>query len=192
MSSLPPTPLIAASTATARSTFVTVLAWLSIVIAGAATFMSMMQAAVFWFLFRDRPSMPNHGWPGQDQLPVVLQFLFSHPEIFFVVFWSLSLLTLIASIGLLRRKNWARLYFIALLILGIVWEIGGLWVQHQMLAVAPSYMKDAPVDFPKAFEAFEMVISIGSIVFAIAVTVLCAWLLKRLLSRAVRAEFNAL
>ena len=192
MSSLPPSPIEVVAWARARSTFITVLAWVSIVLSSFATLIALMQAAMFFFLFRDKLSIPNRGWPGQEQLPAFLQFIFSHPEVFFVTFWSLTVLTFIAAIGLLRRKNWARLYFIVVLIFGIVWEVGGLWVQHKMLAVVPATMRAAPADFAKEFEIAGTVISVGTTVFAIAVAALFGWLIKRLLSRAVRAEFHAL
>jgi hypothetical protein len=174
-----------------RSTFITVLAWLSIAGSGFVTFISLMQAAMFFLLFRDKFPIANREWPGHEQLPAFVQFLFSHPELFFATFWSLALLTLVASIGLLRRKNWARLYFIAVLALGCVWNLGGIWVQRQMLSTMPTSMRGAPAEFARNFELMGTIISIGTTIMAIAITILFVWLIKRLLSPAIRAEFDA-
>lgn len=174
-----------------RSTFITVLAWLSIAGSGFMTFISLMQAAMFLLVFRDKFPIPNRGWPGQEQLPAFVQFIFSHPELFFVTFWLLAVLTLIASVGLLRRNNRARFYFIVVLALGCVWNLGGIWVQRQMLAVMPTSVRNTPTEFAHDFELAGTVISIGSTIMAIAITVLFVWLIKRLLSPAIRAEFNA-
>lgn len=175
-----------------RSTFITVLAWLAIAGSGFMVFISMMQAAIFLVVFRDKLPIPNRGWPRREQLPPFVQFILSHPELFFVTFWLLAVSTLIASVGLLRRHNWARFYFIVVLTLGCVWNLGGIWLQRQMLAVMPTSIRGAPTEFAHDFELAGTVISIGSTIIAIAITVLFVWLIMRLVSPTIRAEFNAL
>ena len=192
MATLPPTSHETPTVASTRSTFITVLAWLSILLAGGGTLIAVMQAVVFFLFMRDQLSVHTRSWPGQEQLPAIVQFLFSHPELYFAIFWSLTVLTLVAGVGLLYRKNWARIYFIAVLAFGIIWQIGGLWLQRQVLGMVPSAMRDASSNFAKEFAVAETVISIGSTVFAAALIVLFAWLIKRLTSRIVRAEFHAL
>jgi len=174
-----------------RSTFITVLAWLSIIGAAGATLVSLMQAAMYFLIFRDKIAAVQGHWPGTEQMPGLAQFFFSHPEIFIAAFWSLSVLTFIAAIGLLWRKNWARLYFIAVLALGIVWNLASLWLQHLVLSVASTTMRNAPAEFTRQAEVFETIISIVSVAIAVGTAVLFAWLITRLLSRAVRAEFHA-
>ena len=177
---------------TSRSTFVSVLGWISLIGSGFVTLISLMQAAMFFLVFRDKLPDANRAWPGQQELPAFVQFVFSHPEVFFVTFWTLAVLTLIASIGLLRRKNWARIYFIVVLALGCVWNIGGLWVQHQIFSSMQATVRHVPSDFDHGMKLFGTIMSIGSAVMAIAITVLFVWLIKRLMSPHVRREFNAL
>jgi uncharacterized membrane protein len=151
-----------------------------------------MQAAMYFLIFRDKLAAAQGHWPGMEQMPVPFQFFFSHPEVFLATFWSLTVLTFVAAIGLLWRKNWARLYFIVVFALGILWNLGSLWLQHQVLSVASTTMRNAPPEFARQAEIFATVFSIGSVVIAIGIAVLFGWLIKRLLSRAVRAEFHAL
>ena len=184
-------PQIAAG-APVRSTFITVLAWLSIIGAGGVTVISLLQAAMYFLMFRDKLASPRGHWPGLEQMPAPAKFLFSHPEVFVATLWSLGVLTLIAAIGLLWRKNWARLYFIVVLAFGIVWNLGSLWLQYQVISVASLTMRSAPPEFARQAEIFETVFSIFSVAIAIGIAVLFAWLIKRLLSRVVRAEFHAL
>ena len=174
-----------------RSTFITVLAWLSIIGAAGATLVSLMQAAMYFLPFRDKVAAAPTHWPGTEQMPALAQFFFSHPEIFITAFWFLSVLTFISAVGLLWRKNWARVYFIVVLGLGIVWNLGSLWLQHQVLSVASTTMRSSSPEFTKEAEVFETVFSIVSIAIAVGTAVLFAWLIARLLSRAVRAEFHA-
>jgi hypothetical protein len=151
-----------------------------------------MQAAIYFFVFREKLAAAQGHWPGTEQMPASVQFLASHPEIFIAAFWCLSVFTFIAAIGLLWRKNWARLYFIGVLTFGILWNVGSLWLQHQVLSVASTTMRNAPAEFTKQTETFEAVFSIGSAVIAIGISVLFVWLIARLVSRAIRAEFHAL
>jgi Predicted membrane protein (DUF2127) len=138
-----PAVLARGATAPTRSTFITVLAWLSIIGAGGATFISLMQAAMYFLVFRDKVVATQGHWPGTEQMPGLAQVFFSHPEILIATFCSLSVLTFIAAIGLLWRKNWARWYFIVVLALGIVWDLSNLWLQHQVVSVASNTMRNA-------------------------------------------------
>jgi hypothetical protein len=108
------------------------------------------------------------------------------------LFWSLSVLTLVAGIGLLRRRNWARIYFIAMLAFGIFLQLTGVWIQRQMMAVVPPAFETLPPQFAAEFELAQRLASVGAIVFTVLICVLSGWLIKRLLSRAIRVEFTAL
>lgn len=181
--------------APARSTFVTVIAWTFIVLAGFASFISVLQALMFFFLFPDDMFTAARAAKGVENMPAFPRFMFQHMLGFFVLFWSTCVVTLVSAIGLLRRKNWARLVFIALLALGIVWNLSGLWLQQQMMA---SFSKPPPAhdprmaDFQAGFETMMTVMRFAMATFAIAISALFAWIIKRLVSRPVRTEFVAL
>jgi hypothetical protein len=175
-----------------RSTFVTVVAWIFIAIAGFATFISLLQALMFTFVFPADQFPPPGNAKGLEEMPAFFRFMIQNIHWFFVMFWSLSVVTLVAAIGLLRRKNWARLVFVGLMIFGILWNLGGIWLQEQMMSTFPKAQAGAPPDFAAGFDTMMTIMRIAMGAFAIGISVLFAWIVKRLVSRSVKAEFNAL
>jgi hypothetical protein len=129
---------------------------------------------------------------GMEQMPAFFRFMIQNMQWFFVMFWSLSFLTLISAIGLLLRKNWARLVFVGLMALGILWNLGGILLQEYMMSSFPQVPAHGPRDVDAGFETMMTVMRFAMGVFAIAMSLLFAWIIKRLVSRSVRAEFNAL
>ena len=67
-------------------------------------------------------------------MPPFAAFMFSHFQLFFLLVLLLSAFTLISSIGLLKRLNWARLCFIGVMVFGIVYQLGGLVIQFLMFS----------------------------------------------------------
>ena len=66
-------------------TFITSVPWLFIAGSGFMVFISLMQAAMFLLVFRDKLPFPTRGWPARTTTAFV-QFIFAHPELFFVTF----------------------------------------------------------------------------------------------------------
>lgn len=178
-----------------RSTFVTVVAWVFIAFAGFATFISLLQAVMFTFVF----PADNHFFappagkdPGLQVMPSVLRFMMEHMQWFFVAFWLLSAVTLVSAIGLLRRKNWARLVFVGLMLLGIVWNLGGLWLQQQMFTGFATIPSNAPPNVASDIESTMTVMRIATGAFVIVLSLVFAWIVKRLMSGSIMAEFKPL
>jgi hypothetical protein len=148
---------------------------------------------MFAFVF-PADQMPSATTATKDfeEMPAFFRFMIQNVQWFFAGFWSLCVVTLVAAIGLLRRKNWARLVFIVLMALGVVWNLGGIWMQEQMMSSFPKFPSDAPADFEAHFETVMTVMRYAMGVFAIGISLLFAWIIKRLVSRPIRAEFNAL
>jgi hypothetical protein len=178
-----------------RSTFITVVAWTFIAITGFASFIAVLQALMFVFVFPADLFAPPESAKGLEEMPAFFRFMFQHVKWFFVFFWTLSIVTLLCAIGLLRRKNWARLAFVAIMVLGIVWNLSSIWIQEQMMS---SFPKPPPVQDPRAaefhagFETMMTIMRFAMAAFAIAISVLFAWIIKRLVSRSVKTEFDAL
>jgi len=107
-----------------RSTFVSVLAWIFIVIAGFALLISILQNIMITAMFPMEEMQKSLNAPEAQEMPAVARFMFSHFTLFFRAFLVVTLVTFISAIGLLKRKNWARIIFIALMALGIAWNIG--------------------------------------------------------------------
>lgn len=182
------TPFPAASVQ--RSTFVTVLAWIAIVMAGFTTFVGVLQNIMVSTMM-SFDDMPLPSGPEFEQIPEFMRFLMANVRWAFLAFLMVSAATLASAIGLLRRKEWARLAFIGLLSLGIVWNIAGIFIQHSMLGSAAMAPMHAPPEFRAEFERMAMMMGIFSVVFAVAVSVLFGWIIKRLCSAPVRAEFGS-
>ena len=130
-----------------NSSFVTVLAWVFIVLSGLGTAMSVLQNVMVYFLFPRaelRAAMETES--AATQLPVFAKFMLGNIEVLFAAMLLLSLLALAASIGLLKRQNWARLVLIGLLGFGIAWNLGGLVLQQALMS---QFLQatDAPAEF---------------------------------------------
>jgi hypothetical protein len=129
------------------------------------------------------------------QLPVPARVMFSHFQLFFLVTFLLSLLMLISSIGLLRRHNWARLVFIGLLVLGIIYLLGGLFLQQSfMSSFNRSFSAAAPQDSlfranAQQFESLFTAMRVFMIVFSLGIASVFGWIVARLASAKVRTEF---
>ena len=114
--------------------------------------------------------------------PWLLGVFMRHPLLVVGSFWFIAVATLITSVGLLRRKNWARLGIIALLGLGVMWNVAG----GVLMFMIPS-----PHALPPEAAVVKMAIMGGSLLFVCIVCALLIWIMVRLLSRSTRAEFLA-
>ena len=174
----------------ARSSFVTVVAWIFIVMSGMSTLISILQNVMINTMFPsqvlDDPSLRS----AQPALPFIASFMFEHVRLIFALVLTVSATTLACSIGLLRRSNAARLGFIGLMGLGIAWNVFGLYLQYSMFASFPLTMPEPNAEMAQ-FETFRNVILAISAVFALAVSSLFAWIGAKLLSAKIAAEFQA-
>jgi hypothetical protein len=175
-----------------RSSFVTVLAWIYIALTGLGTFVLVLQNIVFNALV---PFDQLHdAWArAQREMPLPAWFgwFFDHVRLFLAVLLAVTLVKLVSAIALLKRRNWARLVFIAIFALGILWNIGGTVLQQFMVFPIPKIPRppDAPADFDLMMSGMMTFIRVISALFAIAFSVLFAWLIRKLLSAEIAAEF---
>lgn len=176
---------------TTRSTFVTVLAWIFIVLGGFATFIAILQNVMIFVLFpRAEMEQALQANPAAQKMPAFTHFIFSSFEFMFLGFLVVALLTFISAIGLLKRKNWARRVFIGVLSIGVVWNIGGFILQQFMMShfMLPT---DTPPDVSADFTTMAIVMRVFTGIVALAFTILFGWLAWRLMSPRIKAEFNA-
>jgi len=171
-----PTELTSASSAALnRSTFVTAVAWIFIALAGFATFISLLQALMFTLVSPAAQFPPfARTSPPFQEMPLILRFMMQNVHMFFVAFWSLAALTLLSAIGFLRRKNWARLVFIALMVMGITWTLGGLWLQEQMTSAFSKLPQTDPPEMASRFETMMTVMRVAMGAFAIGTSLVMA------------------
>lgn len=180
-----PTPTAPAQ----RSSFVTTLAWLLIVPSALGVLITTLQNVMITTVMpMDQMMFPSG--PEAEQIPEVALFMMEHMRAVMVAFWLLTVLALASGIGLLKRKEWARLAVIALLVLNIVMNLGGLYVQQSFLSSIP-VAADTPPEFREQFESMASTMWTVSIAMALGFSAVSAWLIWRLSSESIRAEFAA-
>lgn len=162
------------------SSFVNGVAWTWIVWSGLSTLIAIGQNVLMFSLF----SAPRfrHGLETSSD-PTAAVFLHLFPW-FFIALLLLSATTLTASIALLRRRNWGRLLFIAMLFIAIAWQVGGFIVQQGAFHWMES--QGMSPDVASTMQSIRIV----SVVFAVALSILLGWIIKRLLSPEIVAEFK--
>jgi uncharacterized membrane protein len=174
-----------------RSTFVTVVAWIFIVLSGFAACISLLQNVILGLMPRDAFKSLQQDTMFAHTVPSGPRFMLAHVQLVVFVMLVVCLITLASSIGLLRRRNWARLLFIGLLGLGILYNVASVFMQDSMMS---SFNTSFPTDsafgqtrqqFTQMMQAFKA----ASLIFTVGLTALFAWIIAKLLSRSVRDEF---
>lgn len=172
-----------------KSLFVTLTAWAFIVLAGLASVSALLQnAAIASFL----PGLTVVGNVQPQPLPLLTGLLLGYLPWVVGVGLLMSLATLACAIGLLLRVEWARRLFIVLLALAIVANIAGLWLQQEMLqSLVSSTLQRAPLPPHAAdvFGGFVTATRVAAVVVTLAACALLVWIIRRLMSPAVRQEF---
>lgn len=175
-------------TALQRSTFVSVVAWVFIVFSGLGVFIMALETLLF-FLMPFEELAKQSGQAGEPfSQDIFIGFMRGFVVFMLLVsFWSLA-----SSIGLLLRKNWGRINFIILMVIGIIFQVLGVLWSFAFLFIGAFIPEQAQngvdVSFMKTFMwvmfAFSLIISIGF-------GVLYGWIIKKLVSPEIRAEFVA-
>jgi hypothetical protein len=176
----------------ARSRFVTVIAWVFIVIGTIATVSALMQNAAVASLLLGAslpgaaPALPPYAYP-----PVTGLLLGYLP---WVVGFGLamSMATLASAIGLLLRLDWARRVFIGLLVVAIVFNLLGLWLQHEVvhaLVQSTLTLSALPPQAADVFGGFVTAARAMALVMTLAACAVLGWIIRCLQSPPVRQEF---
>lgn len=160
----------------ARSLFVTFTAWVFIVLGLLASGSALLQHASIASL----PVVEGMRW-AQAYLPwVALAAL------------AMSLATLASAIGLLLRLDWARRAFIGVLVVAIVANLAGLWLQHalvQSLVSATLTQATVPPQVAGVFGGFVTAAQVMAALMTLGSCLVLAWIIRSLMSPGVRQEF---
>jgi NADH:ubiquinone oxidoreductase subunit 6 (subunit J) len=183
---------IASAPDTVRSGFVTGLAWTFIALAGFATFIGLLQNIMLSIMMSaDEMQKAIRDVKQAQDIPAFAIFMFDHFRLLFAGFLVVSAVTLVSAIGLLKRRNWARLTFVGIMGLGVLWNVAG--------AVLPFFMfssftmpDGAPADVREQQELVVKVMMAFSIGMAVAFGALFIWIIKRLVADDIKREFVAL
>jgi energy-converting hydrogenase Eha subunit C len=149
-----------------RSVFVTVLAWLFIVMSGFTTLISIFQNIVIHLLFQKvKPAESTQQLSGLEGL------VYNHINLIFLLYLLVSIACFVSSIALLRRKKWARIIFIFLMTIGIIWNIVSSVLEF--ITFTPS----------------EFGLIITWLLMALGMSVLFGWIIHKLASNQIKTEF---
>lgn len=162
-----------------RSTFVTVVAWIFIVFSG----FGLLEVLFFSFLPFDKMLAAAPHTPGQPDPAAIMPF-FRAMLVFMAVMvgW-----VFVSSIGLLQRKNWARISFIVFMSISAFFS--GIYVLVGIFAMI--FSSKLPVD-PKAsidmqpFFSAMMGFMTG---MSLAFTALYCWIIYKLNTDKIKQEF---
>lgn len=165
------------------STFVTVLGWVLICFTAFGVLMSLLQNVMIGYMF---PAM-NAQAPRAGQVSPEFMVFFRTLAAFVLIVQGFLLFV---AWSFLKRRNWARRTFVVIFVLSAVWAgftalaaLGmGVFMSH-----VPPHGSDMPAAFAGIFRMMGIVMAIISAAFA----VLFAWLVKRLRTPDVRAEFQS-
>ncbi|HEY9237984.1 MAG TPA: hypothetical protein VIP10_04010 [Burkholderiaceae bacterium] len=169
----------------ARSLFVTATAWLFIVLAALTSVSALVQNAAVASL-----------WPGMqlaaEGLPLLTGLLIGYLPWVVGTGLVMSVATLASAVGLLLRLDWARRSFIGLLVVAIVANLLGLWLQHEVVqSVVSSTLSSVaiPQQAMGVFGGFVTAARVLAVLMTLAGCGLLLWIIRRLMSATVRQEF---
>lgn len=168
-----------------RSLFVTTTAWIFIVLSALGSVFAVLQNAAVASL------MPG-GLAAQPHLPLLTGLVFGYLPWVAGTAFMLSVATLASAIGLLLRLEWARRGFIGLLVLAILMNLLGLWLQHEVVqSVVDQTLAHTtiPAQALGVFGGFVTAARVMALMFTLFACALLAWIIRRLNSASVRQEF---
>lgn len=174
-----------------RSNFVNVLAWLSIALTGLMTFVALLQFLMVGVVWPQASVSPLPTLTDVQGMPAFVQLIVANLARLMAGFLAVSTVALTSSIGLLNRKEWARLLFIVFLALGIVWNVGGLVIQEMIFRSDVFAPARSQPEFRAMFDGTMRMIRVISWVTAGLFSAIHIWIIVRLCSARIRAEFRA-
>lgn len=176
-----------------RSTFVNVVAWVFLVFSGLGVLVGLLQNLLIHTVFPADVFEQVAAQQPQPGMPPYVLWIFGHFKLFFALGLLLSVAHFVAALGLLRRWGWARWLFIGLMAFGIVSSLGGMVLQASVMSGMYeqfSMLHDARPGHMPNMGPFFIGIGVMSALMSLGFVALYGWIIKRLLSPAVAAEFR--
>ncbi len=170
-----------------RSTFVTVVAWIFLVLSGFTLFVSVMQNIMVQFLFPPEMLERAAAQDGMDGMPAGARFVFEYFRLVILLPLLAAGGTFLASLGLLRRREWARRVFVVLMSVGALLYLAGIVLQGAMM---PDFSQFPQPEGAPDFRSFVVVIRIFSAIMGLGIAGLLGWIAKRLMGWEIRREFQ--
>lgn len=126
-----------------------------------------------------------------QSLPSFLVFVVEHMVAWTFLTLALSLLTLVASVGLLRRQNWARLVFVVIMWLGVASNLAGAAAPLVLGPMAQNLLQSFPAEMRGELQSMMTMMTWVSVGLALLFAALFGWTAVKLMSAPVRRECSA-
>ena len=171
----------------ARSLFVTAIAWVFIVLAALTSASALLQNAAVASLMPGLQIATDRA-----PLPLLTGLLIGYLPWVVGAGLLMALATLASAVGLLLRLDWARRSLIALLVVAILANLLGLWLQQEVLqSVVSSALSSAPIPQRAlgVFGGFVTAARVMAVLMTLTGCALLGWIIRRLMSANVRQEF---
>ncbi len=161
-----------------KSSFVNTLSWILIIISGFGLLISLLQNLMFHLI----PAFTESMNPSD---PDMLDKIFTNGKLIVGFFGLAILYTFISSIGLLKRKNWARISLICLFVFWMLWTIITPTIQWIYFFEGDSLsLSTEPKDI------IGIIVTIFLAIIVVGLSFLFGWLIKKLSSKHIKAEFQ--
>jgi len=188
----PPSP--SRSTRSGPQGFVTVLAWITIVLGILGVAYGLLQLLVAALVPADAYlQMLDPLGTGQVDVPPLLRWVLTHNGLIGTIEAIASLLLTGLGFGVLRRREWARLGFIWYLVLATVMTFGGIWLvpatlDASLASQAALLSPDGSV--PPELAPIRTLALVFSVIVAVVFSVLHGAIIWKLSTGPVRAQFQ--
>ncbi len=174
-----------------RSELITIVAWMNMVVCGLSALASAgLMVLVATLVPMDVILNAIHTMEQQQAIPPSVGFAISHIQALLGFSLGVSVVMLVASFALLRRKNWARLFWIVCMAAVVVWCIGGLFFPPNLASLIPSELSAAPPEVQAQIQQTMTTVKIWGYVISVVQAALFSWLIWRFVSPDIRQEFK--
>ena len=173
-------------TTSQKSTFISAIGWTFVALSGMTLMVSILQNIMVHTVFTGAGFEQAMATMPHDT-PWLFKLMLRNFKIFVGLILIASLVMLAASIGLLLRKNWARITMIVLMIGFTLSQLLGLIAQFSVLG----YMRRPFAAAPGITDTGVVLVGvmIVSAIFGLGFCFLFGWIAKRLMSPEIASEF---
>jgi len=172
-----------------KISFVTAIAWMFIILGAYSALMATIQT--FLHIFISPVDILNSLQKTHGDFLKIPPFLITIlNNTYWIILFSFTSGTasLIAGIALLKRKNWARIFFIAILLLSIPLAFTGYFLIDPLIeSLLQSNPGISPTD--AAFQFIPKMMELLFLALGVTIALLHGWIVFKLMSGEIKKEF---